>query len=72
LIPPDNANDDPNLGLLLSFVNKVLAGDVDTETVDWLCASNLVVLLKLDASGALKLRSNGMYDVRPIAIPETL
>jgi hypothetical protein len=56
LFPPDSADDDPNLGLLLFFVNKVLAGDVDAETVDWLCASNLVVLLKLNARGEPKPR----------------
>lgn len=79
MFPPDSADDDPNLGLLVAFVNKVLAGvtsqhltEVDAKTIDWLCASNLVVLLKLDAAGNPKTRPDGLFELRPIAIPETL
>ncbi len=73
LFPVDTEPEQEALGPLLRFVNKALAADMDEETADWLCASVLVALYKPDGEGGLKRRaSDGLLDVRPIAIPETL
>ena len=74
LFPVDTEPEQEALGPLLRFVNKALAADMDEETADWLCASVLVALYKPDGEGGLKRRASddGLLDVRPIAIPETL
>ena len=72
LFPTETDGDVKALDPLLTFVNRALAGDVDGATVEWLCASKLVVLLKPDGAGGFKKRPNGMFDLRPVAIPETL
>jgi hypothetical protein len=73
LFPTSSEEDTQNLVHLLAFVNAVLAGDVTEATMDWLGASNLVALYKLDPAGNLKRRSvDGRPDIRPIAVPETL
>lgn len=60
------------LAPLLSFVNKVLAAEVDEETADFLASATLAALYKSDGAGGLKTRPEGKQDVRPIAMPETL
>jgi len=72
LFPAETDGDMAALDPLLTFVDTVLRGDVDKETADWLCASKLVVLLKPDGVGGFKKRANGLLDLRPIAMPETL
>jgi hypothetical protein len=72
LLPTESDGDLAALDPLLAFVNQVLAGKVDEETADWLCASKLVVLLKPDGKGGFKRRACGVLDLRPIAMPEAL
>jgi hypothetical protein len=73
LFPTASDADSDSLGNLLAFVNTVLAGNVPEATAEWLCASNLVALYKLDPAGNLKRRqADGRPDIRPIAVPETL
>jgi hypothetical protein len=73
LFPTSSEEDTENLVHLLAFVNAVLAGNVTEATMDWLGASNLVALYKLDPAGNLKRRCvDGRPDIRPIAVPETL
>ena len=56
---------------LLRFVNAALAGKLNTVAVDYLTASTLVALYKPDGEGGLKM-VDGLPDIRPIAVPETL
>jgi len=75
LFPTDTDAELAALDPLVLFVNKVLAGDVCEGTADWLFASKLVTLLKPDGAGGFKKlagRFAGLFDLRPIAIPETL
>ena len=75
LFPTDTDAELAALDPLVLFVNKVLAGDVCEGTADWLFASKLVTLLKHDGAGGFKKlagRFAGLFDLRPIAIPETL
>jgi hypothetical protein len=72
LFPVDTEPQQAALTPLLTFINMALAARMDEETADWLCASALVTLYKPDGEGGLKRRPDGLLDVRPIAIPETL
>ena len=72
LFPVETDADVQALTPLLAFVNKVLTGDVDEETAEFLAGATLAALYKSDGAGGLKRRPDGKLDVRPIAIPETL
>jgi hypothetical protein len=72
LFPVDTEPEQGALPPLLTFINMALAAQVDEETADWLGASVLVTLYKPDGEGGLKRRDDGLLDVRPIAIPESL
>ena len=59
---------------LLDFVNRVLRGDIDACTRQYLTTSKLVALAKTDDEGARKTRKiDGaeVPDVRPIAVRYT-
>jgi hypothetical protein len=62
----------PCLAPLTQLANAWLAGELDDETFDWLCASSLSALGKPDATGNIKTRDDGMPDIRPINSLETL
>jgi len=72
LFPAETDAEVEALAPLLSFVNKVLAAEVDEETADFLAGATLAALYKSDGAGGLKVRPDGRLDVRPIAMPETL
>jgi len=71
LFPTRTDADKAALDPLLAFVNCVLTGKIGKTTTDWLLASKLVALLKPDGEGGFKMK-NGLLDLRPIAMPETL